>query len=180
MQEVIEDHDYSVTHSPPGEGAPFERLHVLLGVDSGERPLSLQLYFINDAELAVGGGENQDDTLDAILLQFALLFPTPVAAGNSPGVMEYLMHINRILPVGAFGVSPPDGIIYYQYNLALPEHDVDENVLIEVVQMSDFFVNRFLENIGKVSVGILTAESALQQMRDEGLFPPPIGVQPSA
>jgi hypothetical protein len=43
IQEAIEDLDYSVVHLPPEEGAPFERLHVLIGVDSEEHPLSLQL-----------------------------------------------------------------------------------------------------------------------------------------
>ena len=174
MQEAIEDLDYSVVHSPPEEGAPFERLQVLIGVDSEERPLSLQLSFINDVALAVGAGEDEEDTHDAIFLQFILLFPVPVGADHIPGLMAYLMQINRILPVGGFGVSQPDGTVYYQYNLALPERDIDENVLLEVVQIIDFFVNKFQESIGKVSTGALASDGALQQMRDEGIFPPPM------
>ena len=175
IQEVIEELDYRTIYLPAEESAPFERLHVLIGNDAQERPLTLQLCFINDIALAVGGTEDEEDTHDAILLQFMLLLPALTQAGRFAEVAEYLLQINRILPIGAFGISRPDGTVYFQYTLALAEREVDDNVLLEVVQMADVFVNKFEGNITGVSSGTLRAATAIQALVEEGIVPPPLG-----
>jgi len=175
IQEVIEDLDYRTIYSPPEESAPFERLSVLIGNDAQQRPLTLQLYFINDIAFAVGGGEDEEDTHDAIFLQFMLLLPTPVQADRFGEVAEYVLLINRILPVGAFGISRPDGTVYFQYSLGLAEREVDENVLDEVVQMIEVFVNKFEGNIAEISSGKMRAAAAIQALTEEGVVPPPLG-----
>jgi hypothetical protein len=174
IQEVVEDLEYETEYLAPEEQIPYERLHVLLGIDRENRASKLQLHFINDVALAVSGAEDLEETHDAVLLQFMLLFPGRVDAGYFGALAEYLLQLNRILPVGAFGISQPDGTVYYQYILALPEREVDENVLIEVIQMIDFFVGRFRLNIDRVSRGVATAAVVLDELRGEGLAPPPL------
>jgi Putative bacterial sensory transduction regulator len=174
LKEVIEDLEYSVELEPATEPAPFERLRVTLGTDRAGRPLVAQILFLNDVVLAQAGAEDLEETKDAILLQFMVLLPERVEAEHMGSVIDYLTQINRIVTVGSFGLSRPDGTVYFQYALALPEREVDDNVLIEVIQMIDFFVKKFGNEIIQIASGSLTVDAAFAAMAEEGITPPPL------
>jgi hypothetical protein len=174
VKEILEDLEYQVELEPATEPAPFERLRVTIGVDEANRPLVAQMLFLNDVALAQAGAEDQEETKDAILLQFMVLLPQRAETAHFGSVIDYLTQINRIVTVGAFGLSRPDGTVYFQYALALPEREVDDNVLIEVIQMVDFFVKKFVDEIDQIGTGSLTVDAALAQMAEEGITPPPL------
>jgi hypothetical protein len=174
IKEVIEDLEYPVELEPATEPAPFERLRVTIGADAAKRPLVAQMLFLNDVVLAQAGAEDQEETKDAILLQFMVLLPHRVEAAHFGSVIDYLTQINRVVTVGAFGLSRPDGTVYFQYALALPEREVDDNVLIEVIQMVDFFVKKFVDEIDQIGTGSLTVDAALAHLAEEGITPPPL------
>ncbi len=170
IQTILDDEDFATYLMPISEDNLFERLFIGLGQDSQSRDLTLQIHFINDITNALGV---DDDAADAYILQFFLLLPFTLNKTYMSEIARVVLTLNRILPIGAFGISEDDGMAYFQYNLICAEHKVDDKVLVEAVSIIGFFVSEFAPRIDQVSEGKISYEALIQELSHSGIdFPP--------
>lgn len=172
LQAVLTENDYSTTLLPIDDENPYEKLFVSIGDDELGRLFAIQMHFVNDIALVLGGEEESDD---AMVLQFFVLMPYIAAAGTFGELARAMIYVNRILPVGTFGFSEPDGGIFFQYNLVQNDRSVPDDVLLEVVQMIATFVVKFTPMIESIAQGNRTADDLKQQLLEEdGITLPPL------
>lgn len=150
---------------------PFDLLFTGIGEDEKKRGYTVQIHFVNDVTNAVGA---VDEPEDAYLLQFFLVFPYLVEQSKKAEVGRAMLAINRILPIGAFGMSDEEGTPYYQYNLACPERAVSKKVLLEVLSIMGFFTSEFSPKFEAISEGQDTFESLVETLSKGGIVFPPI------
>ncbi len=172
IRDLLEEEDFSTELVQQSEGQPFERLLVSLGADDKHRPFTLQMHFVNDVTGALGGF---DDPEDIFLLECFLPFPFQAKPEYQTETARVLLALNRLLPIGAMGMSEPDGTVYIQYNLACLTRATDEKVLLEVVGMMGFFTGEFGPKIEAIGDGSLSRETYLADLANAGIQLPPLG-----
>lgn len=169
LNNILKEEDFATFLMPVSEDNLFERLFVSLGQDDKSRDFTLQIHFINDVTNALGV---DDDPEDAFILQFFLLLPYTIAKNQINEVSRVILTLNRILPVGSFGLSEDDGLAYFQYNLTCAERTVDEKVLKEVVSIIGFFSSEFSVRIEQAAEGKITRDALIQELAQAGIqFP---------
>lgn len=169
IENILKEEDFATFLMPISEDNLFERLFVSLGQDDKSRDFTLQIHFINDVTNALGV---DDDPEDAFILQFFLLLPYNIPHNKVNEASRVILTLNRILPVGAFGLSEDDGLAYFQYNLACEERTVSEKVIKEVVSIIGFFSSEFSARIEQVAEGKITREALIQELAQAGIqFP---------
>ncbi len=159
IEQLLKDEDFGTRLLEKSEERPFELLFVGVGEDAKKRGYTMQVHYVNDVASAVGG---QDQPDDAYILQFFLVFPFLVDQEQLGPVGRAILAINRILPVGAFGLSEQEGTPYYQYNLASSERLKDKKVLLEIMSIMGFFTCEFSTNFEAISKGEMTYEAMLE------------------
>ncbi len=176
IAEFLEEETFDTKIVPPSKEHPFERLLVSLGQDEQERLFTMQLHFVNDITSSMGNVEDPDDI---ILLECFLLFPFKVEAKYFSEVARLILTVNRLVPVGALGMSEPDGSVYLQYHLSSKDRNIDEKIILEVVNMIGFFTGEFAQKIEAVGNGTLEREAYLNELVQTGIVLAPLGDQPS-
>ncbi len=183
IAEVLEDADFPVVFQEKNENSPVEQVFIPLEHDKEELSGALQILFINDLTKTLGVTEEDEDEDDVQLLQFFMLCPFQCKAETCSEVALLILALNRILPIGAFGMSQKEHTIYFQYVLALEDQEdaVNPMVILEVVSMISMFVIEFIESIALVAKGEKTADALLEEMEAKGMVLPPLGFpqQPS-
>lgn len=174
IAEVLDEGDFPVVYQEAGDQSPVEQVFVPFEHDREELSATLQILFINDLTKTLGVEEEEDEIQ---LLQFFILFPFQCREETVREVALFILALNRILPIGSFGLSQKECTIYYQYVLALEDQGdaLDPDLILEVVSMINMFVLEFIENISLVAKGEKTAEALLKDMEDKGMTLPPLG-----
>lgn len=183
IAEILEDADFPIVFQEANENSPVEQVFVPLEHDKEELSGALQILFINDLTKTLGVAEEDEDEDDVQLLQFFMLCPFQCKVETCSEVASLILSLNRILPIGSFGMSQKEHTIYFQYVLALEDQEdaVNPMVVLEVVSMISMFVLEFIESIALVAKGEKTADVLLQEMEAKGMVLPPLGFpqQPS-
>ena len=171
MEDILMEEDFQTLYQPVDEENFYEKLHVSLGEDEKGRQFNIQLHFINDVSRAQGG---EDEPEDIVLLQMFLLLPYSITDATFMPTARLILMLNRILPLGAFGISEVDGAMYYQNNAGLTDRAMDPDVLVESMRIIGFFVTRFTDLLEEVATGARTFEAAAQALFDQGIQVPPL------
>jgi len=171
LQSFLEDEDYDTQLIPVTPDQPFEILQVDLTDDVEGESVQLNMHFVNDVTQALG---SLDDPDDVFLLNCLIIFPFQAQQDKKVEAMELILSLNRLLPIGSFGMSFPDRSLYYQYHLATEDRDIPENVILDVVGMMGFFVGEFVPKIKAVLQGELTAQAYLDELAKGGIELPPL------
>ncbi len=174
IAEVLDEGDFPVVYQEAGEQSPVEQVFVPFEHEKEALSSTLQILFINDLTKTLGVEEEEDEVQ---LLQFFILFPFQCKEETVRDVALFILALNRILPVGSFGLSQKECTIYYQYILALEDQGdaLAPDLILEVVSMINMFVLEFIENISIVAKGEKTAEVLLKEMEEKGMTLPPLG-----
>lgn len=177
IAEVLEDADFPVVFQEKNQDSPVEQVFVPFEHEKEELSGALQILFINDLTKTLGVEEEDEEDDEVQLLQFFLLCPFQCKAETCSEVALLLLALNRVLPIGSFGLSQKEHTIYFQYVLALEDQDDALNpvVILEVVSMINMFVLEFIESVSLVAKGEKTAEALLQEMEAKGMVLPPLG-----
>lgn len=176
MEDVLMEEDFQTLLQPVDEENFYEKLHVSLGEDERGRQFNVQIHFINDVNRAQG---SEDEPEDIVLLQMFLLLPYSITDTTLLPTARLILMLNRILPLGAFGISEVDGAMFYQYNCGLIDRVMDPDVLVESLRMIGFFITKFTDLIEEVATGSRTFEAAAQWLFDQGIQVPPLTGLPS-
>lgn len=176
IAEVLDEGDFPVVYQEAGEQSPVEQVFVPFEHEKEALSSSLQILFINDLVKTLGIDQEEEED-EVQLLQFFLLCPFQCTADTVREVALFILALNRILPVGAFGLSQKEGTIYFQYVLALEDQGdaLDPDLILEVVSMINMFVLEFIENISLVAKGEKTSDALLKEMEEKGMALPPLG-----
>ncbi|WP_038160587.1 YbjN domain-containing protein [Verrucomicrobium sp. BvORR106] len=170
----LEDLEYYVDLKPVQEDGLYERLYLTLDVDE-ERPeleYGLEIYFINDVMEAFG---SDTDAEEAVVTQFMLVLPFSFLAETLLEAMRLCNYVNRLLPMGAFGVSEEDGAVFLRYCLASESRAVPESVVIEVVQALEFACREYGPHFEKISLGQSAVKEFLGTFEESGHQIPSVG-----
>lgn len=171
IAEALADENYASEYLPANDNRPIDMLLVSLTGENSSEPVILELTFTNDLLLKAGVEENIDD---AMILQFLVRYRFSFAKESAAELALLLMALNRVLPVGAFGLSEDVGTVYLQYALFLPSRMVDQDVLGTIVAGIDSLATDLIEPIQAVGGGQRNAQEALQQLQEQGLIIPPM------
>lgn len=109
--------------SEPAEDAPYTALIVRLeDIGDDDLAIHLEIGFIPLAEFDRAGGH--------LLQTFAEIAPE-TASDRRPELLEDIAEINVTLPLGAFGLFPDGGPLYYKHNAMLKQSWLTEPAAME-------------------------------------------------
>jgi putative sensory transduction regulator len=170
----LEELEYFCDHRPVGNETPYESLYISLNVDEErpERAYGLEMFFLNDLAESLGDEEQEED---AIIAQFMLVLPFPIPVEAYLDVMRYCGLVNRLMPVGAFGLSEDDGAVYLRHCLATADRIIPEIVLIEVVTALEYACKEYGAQFEELSTGKKTYEDHVARFDEAGLPIPSVG-----
>lgn len=177
LASILEEADFPVVYQEADDKSPVEQIFIPLEGQTEEQDLILQMLFVNDLVDSMGVTDKEDkdeEDEDAQLLQFFIYLPFETPPEKRADLALFLMTINRLLPVGAFGLSHKEGTVYYQYILASEDKEVSPLVALEVVSMISMFILEFVPKIQLVAEGNQDCESMIKKMEEEGITLPPL------
>ena len=172
--EPLEDLEYIATlHRVESDGL-IETLHVLLdgAPDRTGLLFNLEICIMNDLMQAFG---DEDEADEAIITQFMLVLPFSFTPESYLEVMRLCNIINRLLPVGAFGLSENDGAVYLRYCLTSASRYIDDVVIAETVQALEFACREYGPHFEKASQGEAAASDFLRKFAESGHTLPSVG-----
>ena len=166
--------EYFADHHPATAEGQHESLYIPLDVEDEahpEREYGLEVFFINDVLEAFG---DQEEDEDAIIAQFMLILPFRIPVDYYLDTLRYCGVANRMLPIGAFGLSEQDGAVYLRYCLATESRAIPQVVLLEVVSAMEYSCKEYGSQFEKISKGELTVDEYLREMEASGHALPPV------
>lgn len=147
----------------------YEHLFIAFGRDDQGRDYFMHLFFVNDLLNAAGEADGEDD---AVLLQFTLEYPFALKASSFNEVSRLLLALSPMLPIGALGLNEDRAQVYFNYVLALPNRQVDDVVIEEVVNIALFYTRAFAPLIEAVATGQRSRANVLEELQSKGLSMP--------
>lgn len=174
LLEPLDDLEYTVAHAPVDSTNLVEKLYIQLDLENQppERRFIVELFFVNDVLQAFGG---DDDDADTLLAQFTLLLPIVIPDDVHLELHRCLALINRLTPLGAFGLSEADQAVYLRYTLAGESREIADTVLIEVLSIFEYLCQEYLPLFETVRAKTLTAQRLTAQFAESGHAIPSMG-----
>lgn len=170
----LEDLEYYVDLQRIEDNGLYEKLYLALDVND-ERPeleYGLEVFFINDVMEAFGDETGGDEP---VIAQFMLVLPFQFPGETMLEAMRLCNYVNRLLPLGAMGVSEEDGAVYLRYCLAAESRAVPEAVVIEVVQALEFACREYGPYFERIALGQAIVADFLAKFRESGHQIPTVG-----
>jgi hypothetical protein len=172
--EPLEEFEYFADHQPAGDESAFERLYISLNVEDPQpdREYGVEVFFINDVTEAFGDREAEED---AIIAQFMLILPFRIQIDSYLEVMRYCNLVNRMLPIGAFGLSEQDEAVFLRYCLATESRAIASEVLIEVVSAMEYACKSYASQFEELSTGTKKYDDYAREFEQSGQQLPSVG-----
>jgi hypothetical protein len=171
LAKVLDEADFATFVAAADQENPIDQLFVAIGQDSQSRDIVMSMVYINDLSKSM---EVQEDEDDAILLQYFVAFPFVAAPQCIGQASSLVLSLNRLLPIGAFGLNVKDGSLYCQYVLALDERQVSEKITLETTSMLSMFCLQFTQQLEAVASGQKTYLQVLGELSEQGITIPGI------
>lgn len=170
----LEELEYFSELQRAGDDGAYERLHISLNPDElhPDRIHSLEVFFLNDVAEAFGDEEEEED---AVIAQFMLLLPVKFPLESYLHVMRYCNLVNRLLPVGAFGLSEQDGAVYLRHCLATESRNIPPDLMIEVVRALEYACRQYGPHFESVGSGAKTYDDLVLEFETSGQQIPSVG-----
>lgn len=146
-----------------------ELLLVALGLDSRNREMVMEVNLLQEPEPP----EPEEPFPHPALVQMTLYLPFEVQADRHLEVCYLATWLSRMMPLGAFGFTPEEGL-YFRYSLLSPTLDVEPAVLVEALDISTYFVQQgaiFLEQLATGYRDLPTLMKEVEATLAEGLDP---------
>lgn len=179
IEDFLKEEEFPTERHLPDDEYPYERLIVGLGEDEEERPYLASIYFVNDLSSAAGIPEEEDD---AIFLQFFNELPIEIDPQYEGVLAQWLLIFNGILPAGALNIarSEEGSSVYYLYNWACEDRDVDLIVFFELLSIMIFFSQNYTSLTQAIAKGEKSLEDAEKELAKQGLYAPGMTLKPPA
>lgn len=169
----LEEFEYFADHQPVGDESLFERLYISLHVDEeSPREYGVEIFFINDVTEAFGDQEEEED---AIIAQFMLILPFRIRIEGYLEVMRFCNLVNRMLPIGAFGLSEQDEAVFFRYCLATESRAIPHDVLLEVISAIEYACRVYALQFEALSIGARKYDDIVREIEEAGNQLPSVG-----
>lgn len=193
IKEFLSDVEaFTTKHLLPDEEYPYERLVINVGSDEAGRDYSASIYFIDNSDFdddedadddadeadAEESEDSEDDDGeiedDILFLQFFMELPIEIDAKHEDALAHWLLTLNGILPAGAFNIarSKEGSSIYYLYNWACQDDDIDPLVFMELLSIMTFFCQEFATLTEAIALGKKTLKDGHKALVEQGLYSP--------
>lgn len=176
IAEYLKAEEFPVYLPKPTPDLQLDQLYVGLFKDEAGRDYVLQVVYVNDLAKSTGVTAEENEIL---LLQFFVSFPFKAEQTFLGDISSLILTINRILPLGAFGLSQKEGTIYFQYILASETKQISKLVSVEVTNIIGMFVKEFAPKLASVATGEKTVDEVLKEMESTGLVIPSVEPMPT-
>ncbi|RBP46188.1 hypothetical protein DES53_102574 [Roseimicrobium gellanilyticum] len=172
--EPLEEFEYFADHQPAADESVFERLYISLNVDDPQpdREYGVEVFFINDVTEAFGAQEEEED---AIIAQFMLILPFRIQVDGYLEIMRFCNLVNRMLPLGAFGLSEQDEAVFLRYCLATESRAIPHDVLLEVVSAMEYACKAYASQFEALSAGTMKYDDIVREVEESGQQLPSVG-----
>jgi hypothetical protein len=172
--EPLEEFEYFADHQPAGDESVFERLYISLHVDDPQpdREYGVEVFFINDVTEAFGA---EDEEEDAVIAQFMLILPFRIQIEGYLEVMRFCNLVNRMLPLGSFGLSEQDEAVFLRYCLATGSRAIPHDVLLEVVSAMEYACKAYSSQFEALSNGVRKYDDVVREIEEAGQQLPSVG-----
>jgi hypothetical protein len=174
VKEALEDLEYTVYHERAGGENLVEKLLISLEIE--EQPPQLQfvieLLFINDVLHAFGSDDDDDD---AIMSQFSLVLPMLIPRAAFDEINRFCSIVNRLAPLGAFGLSEADQAVYLRYCLATESREMPDSLVIQVVSVFEFLCREYAKVFASIGDGSYTSAAFIEAFASTGNTIPSVG-----
>lgn len=161
----LDEDGWDMTAQAPDKENPYHRITAdIVAEDDHSQVLwkiELSLMPIPDVNLT-----------DVSILQCFIPLANKFTTLLKPELFEMLAKINAKLPLVGFGFMDEFNLLYYKYNLMLPNDftDTDGLILSESLSMITYLVSTFIEPILEVATGQKTMANAIAQMPHNNFF----------
>jgi len=140
--------------SPEEDGeAPSDQLLVALPDEHRPWDWHLELMFL-------------PDLVEPVVLQVFCLLPFQPNPASVGDLARFLMALNNHMPITGFELSESDGWIFFRHMLACTVAGVDSNLLVDVIWMTSYLVDRFGSHIQGIAAGNQSLAQALAALED--------------
>lgn len=173
---ALEDEDYVCEFMAATTNRPIDVLLISIGEDTRE-PYIIEMTFPGDLLLALGDQETFDE---CFTLQFLLRYRFSFGPEHSNELSQFLLALNRLVPIGAFGMDNDTGAIFLQYALLLPTREVEQDVLSTAVSSFDSFAPTLGPLIQQVGGGQISCKDAIAKLAGLGMEIPPMLAGPAS
>ena len=178
LKEPLEDLEYSVVHESVNSENLVEKLFISLEIEGqpAKRQFIIELFFVNDVlEAFAGPTEEDDDGDETIMAQFNLVLPVSIPTQSYGDIMRVINLINRLTPLGAFGLSEDDGAIYLRYSLAAESREIPEALLLQVVSAFEYLSLEYTPIFEAMVEGTSSAQEFIDSFEKSGNPIPSVG-----
>jgi hypothetical protein len=174
LKEALEDLEYTVYHERAGGDNLVEKLFISLEIEEQppQRQFVIELLFINDVLHAFGGDDDDDD---AIMSQFTLVLPIVVPTAVFTEINRFCSIVNRLAPLGAFGLSEADQAVYLRYCLASESREMPDSLVIQVVSVFEFLCREYAKLFAAICDGSDTTDAFIKSFARTGNAIPSVG-----
>lgn len=177
LKEPLEDLEYIVLHEPVNGENLVEKLFISLEIEGQpqRRQFVIELFFVNDVLEAFAGPTEDEDGDETIMAQFNLVLPLSIPAHAYGDIMRVCNVVNRMTPLGAFGLSEDDGAIYLRYSLAAESRDLPEAILLQVVSAFEYLSLEYTPIFAAITEGRSSAQEFMDSFAKSGNPIPSVG-----
>lgn len=123
----------------------------------------IQIMFVNDLLRASNMAHAVNDT---DLLQFFVSLPIQYNKDQLLEMFQLLSVFSRVVPVGAFGLDENGGA-FFRYSLMTFGRNIESKLVVEVIKMISFFINKFSNQLYSFVHGQKSLEEVLKETEKE-------------
>lgn len=144
---------------PKNEENKFEQIYIsFLNEDQQPSGILLNLSFISDFD---GTAELTEEVKTHRLQFFALVGESKGDQDNIIELMNLIVRFNNFLPIGLFGMNE-ENTVYFRYTLPSKERTTNNILLVEIIEMIEFYLFVLGNNIAEFLAKRKTHSQALE------------------
>ncbi|MEO1998571.1 MAG: hypothetical protein ABGZ17_25280 [Planctomycetaceae bacterium] len=161
--EAFEEAGYGAWTNPSGPDNQVAQFFCVVHIDEQDRNFVIQGFYPREMAEAMGV-EWGDVALKMLQLTMPLPFPVEESALSETALLLHML--NAVTPVGQFILSEQEQSVSYRAVLPHSDEMIEPSVVLEVVNMAQFFCTEYAQVIEPVAAGTSThqevAEAALR------------------
>lgn len=163
VESLLKQEDYSFLHAPATEKIPFERLIVVLGLDTNKRELKLE---ITEHAMPVLPETDDSSPLSTFpsRLQFRLILPFKVKNSSLSDISSMLHFLNQSIDLPGFELDELEGRVIYRYVWLTSPSQLDKISIMTLFSAVTLNLMLFADTIESIAKGSSTFNDLLSEI----------------
>jgi hypothetical protein len=159
--ETLAEEDFDAKVMEASEEFPFTQVAFSLGSDDEEREYLLSMFSVTEGaeKLAPGFEADQPE-----LWQLFVEMPFEVLPKAEADVIDAVVRLNTVVPLGSFGYKHSQSVIYYSHSFVTEGLKTQPEGLMETVMMMGSAVFNFGPHLAKIASGERKPEDLVKEV----------------